>query len=107
MIAVGFALRAGFRVLKNRMDLNYNNRQIAIYQRACTIIFEKAEETDTPREDTMILLNSAAEVYNESLRGKYAEALATPPFHIAQSHEISERSEGRQTDSQEEEITKK
>ena len=98
---VYYAARTGLRELKNRMDLNYNHRQFTIHERTCYLIFKKADETDTPREDTMILLNVAAEVYNESLRGKYVKELYMPPFHLMrQSSEIGRDSERRQTDSQ-------
>ena len=98
---VYYAARTGLRALKNRMDLNYNHRQFTIHERTCYLIFKKADETDTPREDTMILLNAAAEVYNESLRGNHANELQMPPFHIMrQSSEIGRDSEGRQTDPQ-------
>jgi len=104
VIVAWFGIRYGLRKLKIRMDLNYNHRQYAIHERTCQLIFKKAEETDTPREDTIILLNAAAEVYNESLRGKYADDLQMPPFHIMrQSSEIGRDSEGRQTDPQGEE----
>lgn len=101
VIVVWFAARTGLRRLRIRMDLNYNHRQFSIHERTCHLIFKKADETDTPREDTMILLNVAADVYNESLRGKYASELYMPPFHIMrQSSEIGGHSEKRQTDSQ-------
>lgn len=101
VVMVGFAVRVGLRALKIRMDLKYNHRQFAIYERTSNLIFKKAEETDTAREDTMILLNALADVYNESLRGKSANELHMPPFHMMrQSSEIGRDSERRQTDSQ-------
>jgi hypothetical protein len=97
------ALVYGRKWLLNRMNLNYNYRQQLIYERACQIIFRKASETDTPHEDTMILLNAAAEVYNESLRGKYAAELTCPLFKIVrQTSEIGKYTEGRMPGSQKE-----
>ncbi|KKM96684.1 hypothetical protein LCGC14_1175540 [marine sediment metagenome] len=97
------ALVFGRKWLLNRMDLNYNYRQQLIYDRACSIIFRKASETDTPHEDTMILLNAAAEVYNESLRGKYASELSAPLFKIVrQTSEMGKYTEGRMPGSQKE-----
>lgn len=100
-----FLLSAGvviffLRRLKIRMDLNYNNRQAIIYTQTCTHIVNRSSEHDTPREDTIILLDVAAETYNESLRGKYADDLKEQPWQIkGKTNEATRTSEGRRSDS--------
>ena len=101
VMVISFVL--GRKWLINRMNMNYNYRQQLIYERACQIIFRKASETDTSREDTMILLNAAMEVYNESLRGKHATFLQAEPFRIMnQSNEMGKPFSTSQIDSKKE-----